>query len=233
MLTKAINRLLTRAAQNRDCVFACVYRAATVRESVPKGFFQQLANLNRLERSPHILFCGFIDARYFLTLNRGSILAFGDFRFSTRFRRYRSAAHAAGMRRSVDGGGGVPHSWYSCAGTLCLFRFVDTCQPCDAQRIPDENRRSGRGRAGSVASCAGRRECGSPHAVGDIRGGLGFDGTRRVVARRAAFRVAADPNSEAAAVTALPRKILPFPLLGDCCELTPSQNRDESEIADA
>jgi len=36
MLKKAKNRLLTRAAQNRDCVFAAVYRAATVRESVPK-----------------------------------------------------------------------------------------------------------------------------------------------------------------------------------------------------
>ncbi len=68
MLKKAINRLLTRhpsgvlrvavlqcttsgrlrvccwrAAQNRDCVFACVYRAATVRESVPKSLFQQPA----------------------------------------------------------------------------------------------------------------------------------------------------------------------------------------------
>ncbi len=43
MLKKAINRLLTRAAQNRDCVLACVYRAATVRESVPKGLFHQPA----------------------------------------------------------------------------------------------------------------------------------------------------------------------------------------------
>ncbi len=41
MLKKAINRLLTRAAQNRDCVFACVYRAATVREPVPKSLFHQ------------------------------------------------------------------------------------------------------------------------------------------------------------------------------------------------
>ncbi len=41
VLKKAINRLLTRATQNRDCVFACVYRAATVRESVPKSLFQQ------------------------------------------------------------------------------------------------------------------------------------------------------------------------------------------------
>ena len=43
MLKKAINRLLTRAAQNRDCVFACVYRAATVRKSVPKSLFHQPA----------------------------------------------------------------------------------------------------------------------------------------------------------------------------------------------
>ena len=43
MLKKAINRLLTRAAQNRDCVFACVYRAATVREPVPKSLFHQPA----------------------------------------------------------------------------------------------------------------------------------------------------------------------------------------------
>ncbi len=69
MLKKAINRLLTRhpysllrvdalqcttsgrlrvccwrAAQNRDCVFACVYRAATVRKSVPKSLFHQPAS---------------------------------------------------------------------------------------------------------------------------------------------------------------------------------------------
>ncbi len=49
MLKKAINRLLTRAAQNRDWLFACVYRAATVRESVPKSLFHQPArNHNRI-----------------------------------------------------------------------------------------------------------------------------------------------------------------------------------------
>ncbi len=41
MLKKAKIRLLTRAAQNRSSVFARVYRAATVRESVPNGLFQQ------------------------------------------------------------------------------------------------------------------------------------------------------------------------------------------------
>jgi hypothetical protein len=41
---KAKNRLLTRAAQNRECVFAGVYRAATVRESVSKSLFQHPAN---------------------------------------------------------------------------------------------------------------------------------------------------------------------------------------------
>jgi hypothetical protein len=35
MLEKAKLRLLTRAAQNCECLFAVVYRAATVRESVP------------------------------------------------------------------------------------------------------------------------------------------------------------------------------------------------------
>src|SRR5580658_3687225 len=38
---KAKIRLLTRAAQNRDCMFAGVYRAATVRESVPSGLLPQ------------------------------------------------------------------------------------------------------------------------------------------------------------------------------------------------
>jgi hypothetical protein len=41
MLKKAKNRLLTRAAQDRECVFAGVYRAATVRKSVTDGLFQQ------------------------------------------------------------------------------------------------------------------------------------------------------------------------------------------------
>src|SRR5271170_2166042 len=35
------NRVLTRAAQNGDCVFAGAYRAATVREAV-HGLFQRL-----------------------------------------------------------------------------------------------------------------------------------------------------------------------------------------------
>ena len=35
MLKKVKTCLLTPAAHNRDCVFASVYRAATVRESVP------------------------------------------------------------------------------------------------------------------------------------------------------------------------------------------------------
>ncbi len=43
MLKKAKIRLLTRAAQNRSSAFARVYRAATVRESVPNGLFQQPA----------------------------------------------------------------------------------------------------------------------------------------------------------------------------------------------
>jgi hypothetical protein len=43
MLKKAKTRLLTRAAQNRDCVFRGAYRAATVREPVPYGTFQQPA----------------------------------------------------------------------------------------------------------------------------------------------------------------------------------------------
>ena len=42
---KAINRLLTRAAQNRGCVYPCVYRAATVRKSVPKSLFHQPASV--------------------------------------------------------------------------------------------------------------------------------------------------------------------------------------------
>jgi hypothetical protein len=36
---KAEIRLPTRAAHCRECVFARVYRAATVRESVPDDFF--------------------------------------------------------------------------------------------------------------------------------------------------------------------------------------------------
>ena len=42
MLKKAKPDLLTRAAQNRDCVFASVYWAATVREPVPEAFFSIL-----------------------------------------------------------------------------------------------------------------------------------------------------------------------------------------------
>jgi hypothetical protein len=44
MLQKAKTRLLTRAAHNRDRVFAGAYRAATVRESVADGLFQQPAS---------------------------------------------------------------------------------------------------------------------------------------------------------------------------------------------
>jgi hypothetical protein len=40
---KAKNRLLTRAAQKRACVFAASYRAATVRERFRNGVFQQPA----------------------------------------------------------------------------------------------------------------------------------------------------------------------------------------------
>jgi len=47
MLKKAKTRLLTRAARNRDYVFAGVYRAATVRESVANGLFQQPAREQR------------------------------------------------------------------------------------------------------------------------------------------------------------------------------------------
>jgi branched-chain amino acid transport system substrate-binding protein len=43
MLKKAKTRLLTRAARKGDYVFAAVYRAATVRESVPYGLFQHPA----------------------------------------------------------------------------------------------------------------------------------------------------------------------------------------------
>jgi hypothetical protein len=39
---KGKNRLLTRASQNLDCVFAGAYRAATVRESVAEYFFSSL-----------------------------------------------------------------------------------------------------------------------------------------------------------------------------------------------
>ncbi len=39
MLKKAEIQLPTRAAHCRECVFARVYRAATVRESVPDDFF--------------------------------------------------------------------------------------------------------------------------------------------------------------------------------------------------
>jgi hypothetical protein len=45
MLKKAKTRLLTRAAQNRDSVFTGAYRAATVRESVADGLFQQPARV--------------------------------------------------------------------------------------------------------------------------------------------------------------------------------------------
>ena len=38
---RIISNLLTRAVQNRDCVFAGTYRTATVRESVADGLFQQ------------------------------------------------------------------------------------------------------------------------------------------------------------------------------------------------
>lgn len=143
-------------------------------------------------------------------LNRGSVLAFGDFRVCAQLGRYRSAAHAAGMRRSVDGGSGVPHEWHTCIGILCLYSSVDTCQPCNTHRIPDENRRSRHGRVGSVASCVGSRECGSPFAIGDPWGGLGFDGTWRVVAGCVALRVAANTHSEAGGVTALLERLFPL-----------------------
>jgi hypothetical protein len=42
VLKKAKNHLLTRAAQNGDCVFADAYRATTVRESVADAFFSSL-----------------------------------------------------------------------------------------------------------------------------------------------------------------------------------------------
>jgi len=145
-----------------------------------------------------------------LTLNLGGIFAFGDLRFSSRLGRYRFAAHAVGMRRSVNRGGCVPHEWLTCMATLRVYRLVNTCQPCDAHRIPDKDRRSGCCRAGSVASCVGRKECGSPRPVGDTRGGLGFNGAWRVVAGRAAFRVAAYPHSEAARLTALLERFSPF-----------------------
>ena len=45
MLKKAKTRLLTRAAQNRDCVFRGAYRAATVRETVPHGLFSSLLEI--------------------------------------------------------------------------------------------------------------------------------------------------------------------------------------------
>ena len=46
MLKKAKIRLLTRAAHCRECVFSRVYRAATVRESVPKRLFSSLLGDN-------------------------------------------------------------------------------------------------------------------------------------------------------------------------------------------
>ena len=48
MLKKAINRLLTRAAQNGDCIFACAYRAATVREPVLQSLFQHPAKQRKV-----------------------------------------------------------------------------------------------------------------------------------------------------------------------------------------
>jgi hypothetical protein len=42
MLKKAKIRLLARAPHCRERVFASVYRAATVRESVPNDFFRSL-----------------------------------------------------------------------------------------------------------------------------------------------------------------------------------------------
>jgi hypothetical protein len=42
MLKKAEIRLLTRAAHCQECVFAGVYRAATVREPVPNDFSSSL-----------------------------------------------------------------------------------------------------------------------------------------------------------------------------------------------
>jgi hypothetical protein len=174
-----------------------------------------------------------MDSRYFLTLKRGSILAFGDLRISTRLGSHRSAAHAAGLRRSVDGGGSDPHEWHTWIGILCLCCFVDTRQPCDADRIPDENRRSRRGRPGSVVSCVRRRECGSPRAVGDTRSGLGSDGGWRVVVGRAACRLAAHPHSEAAGVTALLERFFPFHFRGMFTMPAPVQNREGSQIAHA
>ncbi len=47
MLKEAKNRLLTRAVQNRDCVFASAYRTATVRESVADGLFRILFSVPR------------------------------------------------------------------------------------------------------------------------------------------------------------------------------------------
>jgi hypothetical protein len=48
MLKKAETRLLTRAARIRKCVFAGIYRAATVRESVPVAFFSILPEVKHL-----------------------------------------------------------------------------------------------------------------------------------------------------------------------------------------
>jgi hypothetical protein len=46
MLKNHENRLLTRAAQNRAQVFAVTYRAATVRERLPRPFFSILGISN-------------------------------------------------------------------------------------------------------------------------------------------------------------------------------------------
>jgi hypothetical protein len=52
---KAKNRLLTRAAQKRACVFAAFYRAATVRERFRNGVFQQPGQHAVLDRSQDLL----------------------------------------------------------------------------------------------------------------------------------------------------------------------------------
>ncbi len=49
MLKKPKIRLLTRAAQNHEHVLADVYRAATRREPVPNGLFQQAASTSLQE----------------------------------------------------------------------------------------------------------------------------------------------------------------------------------------
>jgi hypothetical protein len=65
MLKKAKIRLLTRVAHCGECVFAGVYRAATVRESVPNDFFSSLLRNVRNWPAPHSVLRVFLKGKVF------------------------------------------------------------------------------------------------------------------------------------------------------------------------